>query len=418
MFLKKTKMQQTSMPLKILWIIPKWTLPATDGARVATDSLVRNTIAAGAEVDILCLPLQSEKTNPSIMKQAWGVKNVFISPRTIPQTGLSRIFYFFKSVVSNPLVPLTFSSYGTSQIKEAVQMYLLAGNYDFILLDGLHLGAALMKNGIFNLPVNGPKVIYRAHNIEVDLWKKAYKEKKAPWIKLILYLQSLLVEKMEKSIIKQSHGIAAIAQEDLDVIKKFPHSKSELVPLGLNFDHPLATCNDVTTKFLFIGRLDWPPNRDGLEWLLKEVWPTVIVNRPDAVLKIVGSGNRDWLKNYQHLRGLQIVGFVETIIEAYRDCHFTIVPISYGSGTRIKVIESFAQARRLISTKMGVQGADLEPADYINAESKSDWINILSTITFDKAQQDQLTNSRLAVASKFSEKNIGRSFYNWLKTIS
>lgn len=26
--------------MKVLWVVPKWTLPVTDGARVATDSLL------------------------------------------------------------------------------------------------------------------------------------------------------------------------------------------------------------------------------------------------------------------------------------------------------------------------------------------------------------------------------------------
>ena len=46
--------------MKILWIIPKWTLPAIDGARVATQRLVRSTILAGAQVDILCLAQENE----------------------------------------------------------------------------------------------------------------------------------------------------------------------------------------------------------------------------------------------------------------------------------------------------------------------------------------------------------------------
>jgi hypothetical protein len=135
-------------------------------------------------------------------------------------------------------------------------------------------------------------------------------------------------------------------------------------------------------------------------------------------LKIVGSGNKDWLKNYQQLKGVDIVGFVDSIRDAYQDCHFTIVPISYGSGTRIKVLESFALGRRLISTKMGVQGADLETDDYVNAESKEEWIKTLSTIRFDDGQQDQLEKSRKVVASKFGEKSVGSKFYQWLKSIS
>lgn len=411
-------MQQSPKPLKILWMIPKWTLPATDGARVATDSLVRSSIAAGGEIDILCLPLSSEKTDSSLMKKAWGVKNVFVIPREVPNEGFARIAYFLKSFLTKPFMPLTFSSFNTSKIQKLVHKYISEGDYDFVLLDGLHLGAALLLRGKFNIPVNGPKVIYRAHNIEVDLWIKAYREKKSLWIKAILFIQSLIVGNFERIIIKQSQGVAAIAQEDLIEINNMSPTSLQLVPLGLDFGTPLDFCKDIKVKFLFIGRLDWPPNKDGLEWVLKEVWPSVIANRPEATLKIVGSGNGAWLDSYKDIKGLQIVGFVDSIMDAYRDCHFTIVPITYGSGTRIKVIESFAVGRRLISTKMGVQGADLELTDYINAETKEDWIQTLSSISFDQAEQEQLIRSRSAVALKFSEKTIGARFYQWLKTFS
>lgn len=411
-------MPVSSHSLKILWLIPKWTLPATDGARVATDSLIRNTIAAGADVDVMCLSQQSEKTDEQVMKNAWGVNRVVVIPRGLPESGLAKKLYYLFQFLSRPLTPLTFSSFSEIPLKAKVIQHLKSHSYDLILLDGLHLGAAILQNGKFHLSVGKTKVIYRAHNIEVDLWKKAFKEKKNPVLKFILYLQSRLVEKFEKAIIDNSHGVAAISQEDLIEIKKMSSTQSELVPLGLNFDHPLNACTDTKTKFLFIGRLDWPPNRDGLEWLLKEVWPTVILKRPEAVLKIVGSGNREWLKSYAHLKGLEILGFVDSIRDAYQDCHFTIVPITYGSGTRIKVLESFALGRRLISTKMGVQGADLTSEDYVNAETKEDWIQTLSRIKLDEGQQLQLNKSRFVVASKFGEKNVGQKFYEWLKTIS
>ncbi len=154
-----------------------------------------------------------------------------------------------------------------------------------------------------------------------------------------------------------------------------------------------------------------------LEWLLKEVWPTVVANRPSAVIKIVGTGNREWLKNYEHLKGVQIIGFVDSILDAYRDCHFTVVPIFYGSGTRIKVIESFAIGRRLISTKMGVQGAGLDENDYNRAETKDEWIKTLSTVKLDASEQLKMDQSRSKVAAMFGEKEIGEKFYNWMQTL-
>lgn len=400
---------------KILWMVPKWTLPAIDGARVATDSLIRNTIASGVEVDVLCLSAMSEKTDPQLMKDTWKVKNVFVIPRFIPDSGLSKKIFFVKQLILKPFTPLTFSSFVGTDLEKKIEKILVEGQYDFVVLDGLHLGAPLFRKGI-NIPSH-TKIIYRAHNIEVDLWKKSVEEKKNPLLKLILYYQSLLVDRFEKKIILNSSGTAAISQEDFDVLKTIKKSPLELIPLGLGFQKALPPCQDQETKFLFIGRLDWAPNKDGLEWLLKEVWPAVVAKRPKAILKVVGSGNRDWLKNYEGMKGLQVVGFVDSILDAYRDCHFTVVPIFYGSGTRIKVIESFAIARRLISTKMGVQGAGLDELDYNRAETKEEWIKVLSQIELDSKEQLQMDKSRAKVAAMFGEAEIGEKFYNWMRSL-
>lgn len=50
---------------------------AIDGARVATDSLIRNT-AAGAQVDVLCLSAVSEKTDIESCEKSWKVGDVTI----------------------------------------------------------------------------------------------------------------------------------------------------------------------------------------------------------------------------------------------------------------------------------------------------------------------------------------------------
>ncbi len=398
-------------------MIPKWTLPAIDGARVATDSLVRNTIYAGAQIDILCLCQQDEKANTFEMKKSWGVGEVFVLPRKIPSGKYEKTLYYFKSLLLSPHIPLTFSSFYDESLKRETFKIIETQKYDCIVLDGLHLGIIFFAGWRFIKPQES-KIIYRAHNIEADLWKKAYKEKANPLLKVVLYLQALLVEKFERTIIDMSDGIAPIAQEDADVIGEINPSKQKmLIPLGLNFDNPLKQEIQDTTKFLFIGRLDWPPNRDGLEWILKEVWPTVIKQRPQVKLKIVGSGNKSWLNQYTHLPGIEIVGFVDDIQDAYQDCQFTIVPITYGSGTRIKVIEAFSMNRKLISTKMGVQGANLRDEDYILAESRTGWIKTLTEISLDSAALNQLALSREYMASQFGERNIGKRFYDWLTSL-
>ena len=80
---------------KILWMVPKWTLPAIDGARVATDSLIRTTIAAGAEIDVLCLSQISEKTDPQQMIDAWK------AVRSVPGPATYAHYLFLSTLMKN-----------------------------------------------------------------------------------------------------------------------------------------------------------------------------------------------------------------------------------------------------------------------------------------------------------------------------
>ena len=117
-------MQDPLKPLKILWMIPKWTLPATDGARVATDSLIRNTIGAGAIVDVMCLSQKTEPTDPEMMMKAWNVKKVVVVPRSLPDTSLAKKFYYLSKLLLNPLTPLTFSSFSDRKVQRQVSQYI------------------------------------------------------------------------------------------------------------------------------------------------------------------------------------------------------------------------------------------------------------------------------------------------------
>jgi glycosyltransferase involved in cell wall biosynthesis len=404
--------------LKILWVIPKWTLPANDGARVATEKLISNTIKAGAQVDVLCLHQKNEKIDKQFMQQKWGTHQIFTIPRGLPPGGIKKILYYLINLILHPFIPLTFSSFNDRVIKNKIEKLVQTYHYDVLFLDGLHLATPFIKHGKLVKPNNIKKVVYRAHNLEQDLWKKAYKEKSFLPFKMLLYFQAKLVEKFERLVIQQVDAIAPIAKEDeKDILTINPSAIQHFTPLGMDFAHPLEFQTADKTKLLFIGRLDWPPNKDGLEWILKDVWNKVYSKRADLELHIVGSGNREWVKKYANLPGVVLHGFIDDIKDAYRNCHFTIVPITYGSGTRIKVIESYALGRCMISTKMGAQGSGLTDKHFIQAESTEDWIQTLSNLKNIQNYDKKLQLGRKLLEFDFDEVKVGADFYSWLKTL-
>jgi glycosyltransferase involved in cell wall biosynthesis len=403
--------------IKILWVIPKWTLPAIDGARVATERLLTNVVGASVTVDVLCFANSDEVIDPRIMHASWSVRKIFSLKRSVATGGKSKLFYFLLKLITRPFTPLTFASFDTVENKNFLSRKLEGEQYDFILLDGLHLAACLPrdKNGFIT---GDSKVIYRAHNIESDLWKKSSGDTRNPLKKLIFKFQYYLVKKFEKFVLENSYGVAPISVEDQATIEKSVKVKNmHLTPLGLNFDQVLDKCEAEKLQLLFLGKLDWAPNKEGLKWILDDVWPSVITNRDDIVLNIVGSGNKQWLEKYKNLKGVKLHGFVKDIKDAYKACHYTIAPITFGSGTRIKVLESYAFGRKIVSTKMGVQGAGMVEKDYIHCESTQEWIETLSNLEIDQGFEISAIDTNLRLSENFGDKKVGSDFQLWLESL-
>lgn len=68
-----------------------------------------------------------------------------------------------------------------------------------------------------------------------------------------------------------------IAEEDFkrfSSLQKNVTNNLELIPVGLEFKE-VTNINCINrsekTKLLFLGKMDWAPNKDGLKWFLEEV---------------------------------------------------------------------------------------------------------------------------------------------------
>lgn len=396
-----------------LWLIPKWTLPATDGARVATDRLIKNMVKAGAIVDVMCLGNPDDSIDIKHMKNEWKVRDVFFKTRPLPSNTIGKLFFYGFKFITNPRCPLTMSSFNSYTVKDFVHNIAKNRSYDYLFLDGLHLGAVFMEKHKFKKPEYVSKVIYRAHNLETEIWKRAHKDTNNLLKKLLLIIQCHFVKEYETKIINSSDLVSPISVEDDQSIKELvPNTHNHITLLGMDFSKPLSYTKKDKIHFLFIARLDWPPNKDGLKWLLENVWPKIDHNK--FHLDIAGSGNRDWLKSYDNLKGLTLHGFVDDINDLYSKCDATVIPIFYGSGTRIKVVETYTKGRAMISTAMGAQGSSLEASlDYLQAESAQDWVDAINNFDLQKSKEQAISGAN-KLKIEFDEVKVANDLYSKL----
>ncbi len=109
---------------------------------------------------------------------------------------------------------------------------------------------------------------------------------------------------------------------------------------------------------LMVGSYYHRPNREGLEWFLRSVWPTLNIARPLCRLRIVGPGlSREWLAR-RKVQNVEYVGPVPNLTVEYDQAAFTIAPIWSGAGINVKVFESYLYGRVCVATPFAARGCE------------------------------------------------------------
>jgi glycosyltransferase involved in cell wall biosynthesis len=343
---------------KLFWITQKWPLPVEDGARQATFHLARSLASAGTPVHLLAIVPRGEKTDAEQAKRTFGVERMSVVFRE-PSRHL-------KSLATRPWEPLTFAPYMSRRLAdEILAIHRAWDEKSVIVFDGLH-GAGWY----FRLNPEERsrlRIAHRSHNVESNLWKLGAKQRSFPQSVFLDY-QARLVSAFESRVCHASRLVATVSANDEVGLKDLYGRgiRTTVAPIGV----PLAGDGGGSgfpsaKKLLFVGKLDWDPNRDGLRWFLEQVWPEAVKRSPELSLTIVGAGDGAWLKPYLGLPRLEFLGRVPELAPHYRAACACLVPIFFGSGTRVKAIEAASFARPCISTEQWIDaicGLTLEDA--------------------------------------------------------
>lgn len=111
-------------------------------------------------------------------------------------------------------------------------------------------------------------------------------------------------------------------------------------------------------RILFIGWLEYSPNKNGAYHFVHNVFPMVRRRVPDVELHIAGKGDKCVLDDLNSVEGVKALGFVEDLAAEYEEARVVIIPIYEGSGTCVKFVEGMLMNRPLVSTPVGARGFD------------------------------------------------------------
>jgi len=108
---------------------------------------------------------------------------------------------------------------------------------------------------------------------------------------------------------------------------------------------------------LMVGALSYAPNADAARFLVREVLPRVRARIPGTHVRLVGH-HEEGVAELAEVSGVTFTGFVPDVTRELANGDVAAVPIRFGGGTRVKILEAFAHRIPVVSTTLGCEGID------------------------------------------------------------
>jgi polysaccharide biosynthesis protein PslH len=352
-----------------------------------------------AALDLLTLTNPTEETNADYIKNNFG-KHYYFDPYSEQATIFEKLIY---------LLPWQLTEYYSKGTQEEINKIIENNQYDLIFVSKLQpliYFARLSRKW-------RKRVIMDFDDILSDLYSTHYKNRFASW------KNSFFLRINETRALKYFKRIFVCSKTALNKINGKYIDKVGVIPNVYDFtgNESIMKPKD-KNQLLFVGSLDYFANTDGLKWFFDKIWPKVKQTYPQLKLTVIGKTHKDVPYIYSLLgqpKDTEIVLNVPDIAPYYKSCYLSIVPLLNGSGTRLKILESAAYGRPVISTTKGMEGLDFEENKqiFIFSDAESFIISYRQSLN-DHIYQDMVQGSLGVVQTAYSQEAFQNSMEeNW-----
>jgi glycosyltransferase involved in cell wall biosynthesis len=282
-------------------------------------------------------------------------------------------------------VPERVWRYDSADFDASIREHLAAFPPDVVHVEGYFLAEHLPTD----LPI---PVVIVAENVEylIDRDNEIQgRARGAPWP---------VSKKREYAALSRSALVGAVCREDAEIlladapqlsVSVFPNGADHL-GLGHEEKSERGAPSDQVT---FIGNYSWGPTLDGAWSLVREIWPCLLKTHPTARLALVGAGIPSDLRlAAEAVRGIQVVGEVESVLPVLADTDIFVCPLWIRSGIKVKMLEALSAGCTVVCTTAALRGLPTEvERAVVTANDYQSFAEAIGTLMDDPARRHYLS---------------------------
>lgn len=253
-------------------------------------------------------------------------------------------------------------------------------------------------------------IVLHTHNAEFVMWQRLAKLQKNPIKKLLLAFEANRIKQAEQKYCQRANRVFAAPHdiEMLDPTGKFKDKMHVTYHLGDDslLKEPAPEFKNTTKEVLFIATLSWEANVDGIVWFLNKIWTLVLAKEPQAMLKITGRNpDKRILDAAEKFSSVELTGFVENLVPLYNRARAYVVPLRFGSGIKVKLLNAMYAGVPVVTTEVGCEGLDFENGKHLLLGNDEN--------TFANHVVNLLSNEELYNNLSAQSRALARAKYSW-----
>jgi len=303
--------------MKILQVTNKVPYPIKDGGAIACMNLTRGFSLNGHKVTVLAMNTQKHHILygelPESVKDLAEFKLVEVPARISRIAALGNLLFSRKPYNAVRFISGSFE-------KELIKL-LKGKQFDVIQLEGLYVCPYIPVIRKYS----NAKIVYRAHNIEHEIWERTAAMAKG-WEKIYFRILSRRIKKLEKGMMNRYDLLVPITERE-------------------------------------------------------KCWPKINDKFPELKFYIAGRNAPYWFKRKMDLPNVVFEGEVPDAYDFMNSKSIMVVPLFSGSGMRIKIIEGMALGKPIITTSIGTEGISTTAGENIMlAETADEFVSSISEL--------------------------------------
>ena len=186
-------------------------------------------------------------------------------------------------------------------------------------------------------------------------------------------------------------AVVPTSAEARAAVTAFPGAAVVAVPYFAMPTEPRMPRPTGPTRLVFVGGAAHAPNRDGIAWFIREIWPGVRARYPRASLSVCGAWPPGLTAALQH-PGVDFHGpLSETDLAlVMRRSMVGIAPLRFGAGLKRKTLDYLSRGLPVVATEFGVEGLPQgvhgrDAAGVLVRSHPADWIDAIDRLVGDAA---------------------------------